>query len=259
MKKFFLEKARRYLEKNNYSVIHESIYRSDMESEFLEIWKKVTPYTMISMERGYNIYKSVEYIVKNKISGNFIECGVWKGGACMLMTLSLLAFEDKIERKLYLYDTFSGMTEPSENDKVAFSGKEMLKRWKESRDEKKRTSLWAASLEEVKKNILTVGYPETLVEYCKGDVCHTLDIKVPEKIALLRLDTDWYESTKKELEILFPKLEKGGILIIDDYGHFTGAKKAVDEYFDCRKPDSEKNKGIFLGRIDYTGRVSVKL
>lgn len=259
MKKFFLEKARHYLEKNSYNVIHESIYRSDMEKEFLEIWKKINPYTMISMERGYNIYKSVEYIVKNKISGSFIECGVWKGGACMLMALSLLSFEEKTERKLYLYDTFSGMTEPSDNDKVAFSGKGMLKRWKESRDEKKGIALWAASLEEVKTNMLTVGYPEAFVEYCKGDVCQTLDIKTPEKIALLRLDTDWYESTKKELEVLFPKLEQGGILIIDDYGHFTGAKKAVDEYFDYQKLGKEKNRSIFLGRIDYTGRVGVKL
>ena len=81
----------------------------------------------------------------------------------------------------------------------------------------------------------------------------TIPKNSPEKISILRLDTDWYESTKHELEYLFPRLSSGGILIIDDYGHFKGAKKAVDEYF-------TKNKiQYFLNRIDYTGRLIVKI
>jgi hypothetical protein len=86
-----------------------------------------------------------------------------------------------------------------------------------------------------------------------GRVEETLEETVPEKISLLRLDTDLYESTKAELEALYPMLTTGGILLIDDYGHFTGAKKAVDDYF--RVPERK----IFLSRVDYTGRVGVKL
>ncbi len=80
----------------------------------------------------------------------------------------------------------------------------------------------------------------------------TIPKNVPEKISILRLDTDWYESTKHELNNLFPRLVSGGILIIDDYGHFQGSKKAVDEYFEENKISS------FLFRIDYTGRLFVK-
>ena len=72
---------------------------------------------------------------------------------------------------------------------------------------------------------------------------------MPERIALLRIDTDWYESTRHELVHLYPRLSPGGVLIIDDYGHWQGARKAVDEYFQA---------GLFLNHIDYTGRLAIK-
>ena len=250
--KYLINKAIKFLEKKGYGIITPSQYKSDMEKEFLEIWEKAKPYTMISVERGYNIFKSTEYVVKNNITGDFVECGVWKGGACMIMAESLLKF-GKRDRKIVLYDTFSGMTEPTENDCISWTGKNMKERWKKSKD-KEGNYLWAASLDEVKKNMLSTGYPENKIEFNKGDVCKTLDTKIPLSVALLRLDTDWYESTKKELEILYPLLNKNGVLIIDDYGHFTGAKKAVDEYF----RDKNRSK-IYLSRIDYTGRVGIKL
>jgi O-methyltransferase len=80
----------------------------------------------------------------------------------------------------------------------------------------------------------------------------TIPASVPEQIALLRLDTDWYESTKCELEILFPRLVKGGVIIIDDYGCWQGARKAVDEYF------NKNNIAILLNRMDDTGRIGIK-
>jgi hypothetical protein len=86
-----------------------------------------------------------------------------------------------------------------------------------------------------------------------GKVEDTIPADIPEKIALLRLDTDWYESTKHELIHLFPRLQKGGVLIIDDYGFWKGARKAVDEYF------AENNIQILLNRIDDTGRMAIKL
>ncbi|MCL2705130.1 MAG: TylF/MycF family methyltransferase [Spirochaetaceae bacterium] len=248
--KYLINRALLFLEKKGYGIIHPSQYKSDMEKEFLEIWEKTKQYTMISIERGYNIFKSVEYVVKNNISGDFVECGVWKGGACMIMAESLLRL-GKQDRKIVLYDTFSGMTEPDENDCISWTGKNMKERWKKSKDNE-GNYLWAAGINEVRRNMLSVGYPENMVEFHIGDVCKTLDNGTPQSISLLRLDTDWYESTKKELEILYPLLNKNGVLIIDDYGHFTGAKKAVDEYF------SNKTK-IYLSRIDYTGRVGIKL
>jgi len=248
--KYLINRAVSFLEKKGYGIIHPSQYKSDMEKEFLEIWEKAKQYTMISVERGYNIFKSVEYIVKNNIPGDFVECGVWKGGACMIMAKSLLNL-GKQDRKIVLYDTFSGMTEPDENDCISWTGKNMKERWEKSKGDD-GNFLWAAGIDEVRKNMLSTGYPENMLEFNKGDVCKTLDNTAPLSISLLRLDTDWYESTKKELEVLYPLLNKNGVLIIDDYGHFTGAKKAVDEYF------SNKAK-IFLSRIDYTGRVGIKL
>ena len=223
-----------------------------MEDDFFIIWDKVRHFTMISVERGYNIYKSVEYICRNRISGDFVECGVWKGGACMLIAFSLLKFQEP-GRKIILYDTFTGMTEPAENDNIAWSGKNMLKRWIDSRD-RKGHNLWAAEIEEVEKNMFSTGYPQKLIVFNKGDVCTVLDYKIPDSISFLRLDTDWYESTKKELEILYPLLVSKGIIVIDDYGHFTGSKKAVDDYF-----EKNKENPVFFSRIDYTGRVGVKI
>ena len=248
---FIKEGAIKYLQKKGYSVVHNSQYRSDMEKDFYDIWEKAGKFTMISPERGYSIYKSVEYISKYNIPGSMVECGVWEGGACMIIALSLIKFSDA-ERKIFLYDTFEGMTKPDMHDCIAWSGPNMLKRWKENK-EKTGRGLWAADIDSVRKNIVSTGYPPELLEFVKGDVAVTLENTIPERIALLRLDTDWYESTKAELEALYPVLVPKGVLIIDDYGHFTGARKAVDEFFD--KHDTP----FMLNRIDYTGRAGVKI
>ena len=116
------------------------------------------------------------------------------------------------------------------------------------------TTQWAyASLNEVKNNLLQTSYDKSKIHFIKGKVENTIPEKSPESISLLRLDTDWYESTKHELTHLFPRLSKNGIIIIDDYGHWRGCKKAVDEYF------SENNINIFLNRVDYSARMGLKL
>ncbi len=113
--------------------------------------------------------------------------------------------------------------------------------------------VWAYSaLEEVKHNLLSTGYPAERISFIKGKVEETIPLNAPPQIALLRLDTDWYESTYHELVHLFPRLSSGGILIIDDYGHWKGARKAVDKYF------SENKLDLLLHRIDYSGRICVK-
>lgn len=107
-------------------------------------------------------------------------------------------------------------------------------------------------LDETKQNVFSAGYPKDKIHFIKGKVEDTIPENMPKQIALLRLDTDWYESTKHELTHLFLLLQPNGVLIIDDYGHWKGARKAVDEYI----PD--KNIRILLNRIDYTGRIAIK-
>ena len=238
------------LRANGYGVIPPGQYLSDIEPAFMLLWNQVKPYTMISVERAYSLYSSVLHIVQTGIRGDFVECGVWKGGAAMLMALALKQ-AGVGDRSICLFDTFMGMTEPSELDRVAWNRRPVRDKWEEDlRGEKNNFQWWAVSRDTVWKNMISTGYPAGSINLVEGDVMETLPSKAPEHIALLRLDTDWYESTRHELEQLFPRLRAGGILLIDDYGHFTGARKAVDEYF--------AGSPVFLHRDDYTGRSAVK-
>jgi hypothetical protein len=185
--------------------------------EFLEI---VKPHTMTTNIRIFSLFDSLEHIRINNIDGDFVECGVWQGGN-ILGIISYLSHHN-ILRNVWLYDTFNGIINPSIHD-VDFANNSAYN-WIGKCD---------AKLELVKNIVYKPKYPKELIRFVEGDICETLldNNNVPSKIALLRLDTDWYESTKKELEVLHPKVSKGGITIIDDYGHWKGCKKAVDEYF----------------------------
>ena len=227
-------------------------YLMDMDPDFFAIWNKVKSSTMTYIERGYALYKSVEYLCRNSIPGEFVECGVWRGGSCMLMAMALQSFGD-LDRKIRLYDTFYGMTAPTKEDVIAWNKRPVQEKWDEDvRGGKDNFGSWAVGVEEVRNNMASTGYPLSNVTFVEGDICLTLENSVPESIALLRLDTDWYESTDRELKVLYPKLVEKGVLVVDDYGHFEGARKAVDEYF------SDREKFPLLHRADYTGRVMVK-
>ena len=221
-----------------------------LEKEFEEIYEKCKDYSLVSKERLYATYQAVKYIIESNIEGDFVECGVWKGGTIMMMIYTLQLLK-QIDRKIYLYDTFEGMSEPTKDD-VDYRGRlaeEQLKNY-EKNDE---INLWCfTELEKVKKDILSLGYPEENIIFVKGKVEDTIPKTIPDKISLLRLDTDWYESTKHELKYLYPLLNFQGILIIDDYGFWKGSKKAVDEYF-------KNKKNILLFRTDFTGRIMIKL
>ena len=214
-------------------------------SEFERIYTECRPYTMTSQERMFALYKSVEYIIKNDIPGDFVECGVWRGGCPMIITKTLL-MHGITDRKIWLFDTFEGMSQPTVADKDMnnLSAEEQMQI---------EAIRCYASLEDVKSNMIQTGYPEQNIQYIKGKVEDTLSNQsFIKQCALLRLDTDWYESTLIELKELFPTLVKNGIMIIDDYGHWQGCKKAVDEYL------KENNLSFFLNRIDYSGRLVVK-
>jgi O-methyltransferase len=200
---------------------------------------------MTSVERVVALCQSIAYLENHHIPGAIVECGVWKGGSMMAVALTLqrLGISD---RDLYLFDTFRGMTRPTDAD-VDWSGGAVLDDWPAPEDD---VSVGAVPRSEVEAALATTGYNPARIHFVEGAVEETLPESTPSSIALLRLDTDWYESTRHELRHLYPQLEVGGVLIIDDYGHLQGARKATDEYFEGRP--------ILLGRIDYSGRLGVK-
>lgn len=217
----------------------------------LETIRQVQPYTMTSPERILALCNAVEYVVRSGIEGSFVECGVWRGGSMAAAARTLIRLGDA-KRDLWLYDTFEGMSEPTSQD-VDCWGEDADKLLSEQ-DREDAKSVWCVSgLQEVKNVMADTGYSGNRISYVEGKVEDTLPKNKPDKIALLRLDTDWYESTRCELEHLFPRLQPGGVLIIDDYGHWQGCRKAVDEYL------SKNSISIFLNRIDYTGRLGIKM
>ncbi len=206
---------------------------------------------MVSRERLYAQFQAVQYAVRNGLEGDIVECGVWRGGASMLTALTLLSLGDTT-RRLWLYDTFAGMTEPTAVDVSPWDGAIAHRRWKSKQSN--TVNKWCyGSLDEVRHNMTSTLYPMANVNLVQGDVLQTLKQTVPEKIAVLRLDTDWYESTRMELEVLYPRLITRGVLLIDDYGAWQGCKKAVDTYL------RDNQISILLQRTDYTGRMAVKI
>jgi len=223
---------------------------ADFDQATVDTYRKVKPYTMTTAERIASLCNAVNYLVKNNIEGDFVECGVWRGGSTMAAIDTLIKAGDT-SREIYLYDTFEGMSEPTEHDKelTGAGADEMLN----NSDREDATSVWCYSaLEEVQQNVGGLKYPTAKVHYVKGKVEDSIPQTLPGKIALLRLDTDWYESTAHELKHLYPLLVPGGVIIIDDYGHWEGARKAVDEYIAAEKLP------LLLNRIDYTGRIGIK-
>jgi O-methyltransferase len=200
-------------------------------------YRIVKPYTMTSEERVYSLFDSLEEIRIGNIEGDVIECGIWKGGN-ILGIMEYFDFYKIYNKKIWLYDTFQGMTNPSgiDEDFEGCKASDIL-----------NSVMCHSPLDEVKKTLSLSKYPEENIKIVIGDVRESLnsDSNLPKKISVLRLDTDFYDSTKKELEVLYPLLDEKGILIVDDYGHWKGCKKTVDEYFSDKKINTEN--------IDYTG------
>jgi O-methyltransferase len=220
----------------------------DFEQPDVDLYRRVGAYTMTTPPRIYALARAVEYVVRREIHGALVECGVWRGGSMMAAALTLLRL-GVTDRELYLYDTFSGMPPPTEHDTTRDGERaaDLLARGEADSD------IWAiASLEDVRTAVLSVGYPAEHIHFVKGPVEETLPGDAPDEIALLRLDTDWYSSTKHELEHLYPRLASGGVLILDDYGYWQGARRAVDEHF------AATGDVLLLNRIDGTARMAVK-
>jgi hypothetical protein len=207
---------------------------------------RVRPYTKTSRERIAAMIAGARHIARHRILGDVVECGVWRGGSTMAAALALLEAGDT-DRTLWLYDTFAGMpsADARDRDVTGISAPEYLANLRT------KGRAWdAASRADVEVNLTRTTWPVERTRFIVGRVEETIPANTPARIALLRLDTDFYSSTAHELQHLYPRLSHGGILIIDDYGHWAGARQAVDEYFD--------GQPIFLHRVDYTGRLVVK-
>ena len=213
-----------------------------------EIIKAVKPQTITDDNRVEATIEAVRKVVREEIQGDIIECGVYKGGQVMAMLYALMD-EKELSRDVYLYDTFEGMPEPEEVEGQKtnnfYNNRESLSFCRKHLDEEGN---WCkASTNYVLDNVMETGYPRERIHFVKGKVEDTLPENTHRKISVLRLDTDWYVSTKIELELLYPKLEVGGVLLIDDYDTWDGCRKAVNEYFSL-KPVELKRSGR-KGRI----------
>lgn len=220
-------------------------YPDGIEAHVLGIFERVAPYTMTTVLRIDALVRSVEHVVSARVPGDFVECGVWKGGSAMAAAVRFSQLGD--QRQLWLYDTFEGMPEPDDIDvnRFGISGRHVYEAHKQ-----KGESWLDASSEEVRENLRSTGYPLDSVRLVKGLVEDTVPSQAPDAISILRLDTDLYSSTAHELKHLVPRVSPGGILIIDDYGSWAGSRKAVDEYF-------SGNKSVFLQRVDHACRLVV--
>ncbi|MDQ1375716.1 MAG: O-methyltransferase [Actinomycetota bacterium] len=210
---------------------------------------------MTSVQRIVATIDAVAYVLQRDIPGALVECGVWKGGSVLAMIRALQS-KGVTDRDVYLFDTFEGMTRPTERDTSRYNAP-ALEVW--TSNESEQTVPWDGffnpdifNIDTVRALILGTGYPQSRIHFVKGRVEDTLPDLAPPALALLRLDTDWYDSTWHELVHLYPRVSVGGAIIIDDYGHWDGCRAAVDQYF------QQVEAPILLSRIDYTGRVGVK-
>jgi len=224
---------------------------ADMERDFFHIMEDVRAYSMTSVERLYALWTAVRYLIDANVPGAFVEAGVWRGGSVMLMAKEILRMGVP-PRELWLYDTFSGLPEPDAELDVDILGNRAVDGWR-PRSFDDDSSIWAYADEtEVRANMASTGYPVTHQQYVVGKVEETLPGRTPKSIALLRIDTDWHASYAHVLETLYDRVVPGGIVIFDDYGHFKGARHAVDDFL------AKRRIKLPLIRVDYSCRVLVK-
>jgi hypothetical protein len=222
--------------------IERTSYPDIREAFFWEVFERYKRFTYLGVERFYNIYKAIEYIAKSGLTGDIAECGVFLGGS-ILGAAHFAAHFGLVGRKFYVFDTFQGF--PVETIEKDIGG--------EVQDLSNLTVFNRNFRAVVESNISQSGLDPSSFVLVEGLVEDTLPGFTESNLSYLRLDTDYYESTMVELSSLYPRLEKGGVLIVDDYGHFEGVRLAVDQYF------GDLGHWPLLQRVDYTGRCGIKL
>lgn len=211
----------------------------DLQDDFFwTLVEKYKPYSLIGVARMWNIYESIHYIKSANVPGDIIECGVFLGGS-LALAIDAAAEVGLTGRTFWASDTFEGFVKDVKSED--YTGKVVpFKRHPNFRD-----------VAEATINLATTG--GNRVEYLAGPVETTLEDWPIKSIAMARLDTDYYESTRVELEQIFPRLSDRGVLIIDDYGHFKECRRAVDEYF------SDQSRVCAWSRVDYSCRSGIKI
>ncbi len=211
--------------------IGELFWRNPLNPAKIVLFLKVMPYTMVGYKRLSNVYELACKAEAENVPGAFVEFGVWKGGAAGVM--AAVAKEAESERMTWLFDSFEGLPEPTEKDgthAAEYASEHTLGRLRS-------IVKCVGPIEDVEKLFFSVlRIPREQVRIEKGWFQETLPGAKQElgQIAILRLDADWYESTKYILEELYDQVAPGGWVIVDDYGHWEGCRKAVDEFFERR-------------------------
>jgi len=220
----------------------------DLEGPAREAIAQVGSHTQLSYERLVTLYEQVAYVERCGLPGSLVECGVWRGGASAMMALANLA-EGPARRPLHLFDSFEGMPQPRA-DVDGLAAMDLMRSASPS-----SPGVNVASPQQALDLIVgRVGYPESSVVVHKGWFEDTIPIarEALGAIAVLRIDGDWYESTRTVFEHLYDLVVPGGVVVIDDYGHFEGCRRATDEFLGRHAPDA------YLHYIDYTGRYLIK-
>ena len=202
---------------------------------------------MTAPAKLFALIVATRYVVDHQIPGSIVECGVWRGGSMQAVARTLLA-RGATDRDLHLFDTFEGMPPPTDRDRRPDGrlASELLASHPKTR------RVWAfASLDDVQAGMAQTGYPAERVHFHRGLVEDTVPAQAPDRIALLRLDTDWYESTQHELDHLYDRVPSGGVVIFDDYGFWRGARQAIDEFLD-------RSGARLLLAPTASGRIAVK-
>lgn len=210
-------------------------YSEIQDREFKEVFKLACPFSMVHVTGFYNVFQSLKYLRDNAIPGDLVECGCALGGVAIFMRLLVQRWN--MSRTIHLFDTFVGA--PIGSRDIVHGGKELV---------------WSQAVENhragTEQNIVDATGGLEGFRIMEGFVEETLPKTSLPELALLRLDTDFYESTKVELECLYPKLIRGGVFIVDDYGYFQGARRATDEYLAAIRPTPLINRidaGVWAG------------
>lgn len=223
---------------------HIAAFLKVTDPAFEDLYDSVKPFTMCPVERLYDLHKAASYVDKAGVPGDIVEVGVWRGGA-----LAMAAMSSSDERKCVGFDTFSGHLEPG-TDELDIWGNDMHKRWKDETQE--GTIPWAsASAAEVRAAFDSLGLDRNRLRLIEGDIKETVHSWPARAISILRIDCDWYPESMAALKGLYPYLSQGGVLICDDYGHHSGQRQAVDEFF--------ADQAIRFTHIDYSCIVSTRM
>lgn len=229
----FLKSAAR---RAGYDVIRRD---TDVDQATLETVQAVRLYTHIPPTRVIALCQAVQYVTDARIQGDIVECGVWRGGRMLAAAKTLIQRSDT-SRTLWLYDTFEAMSDRTDPERRAAG--------RATASEQGRA---AVRLPAVQRTMSISGYPEGNLRFVVGPVEDTIPRTLPDSIALLRLDSDWHESTRHELEHLVPRMSAGAVLIVDDQKQADGARQALDEFMQATCPP------ILLHRIDDAARIGV--